>query len=287
MNKPLRHFTSGERKAAPRLKRLERETELALARAWREEGDVAARNRLVEAYIPLAVSMAARFMKRPADTDPDLVQHAHLGLLKAADRFDPALGWRFSTYAAWWVRAELQDYRMANRSLVRRTNSQRTRWLFNNLAKAERSVPQEDGESPGERDRRIAEALGLSAAEFEGLREEVMGSDCSLNVRMAEGDGDEWIEMLDDPEGDVEAQVMRRRDQRRFYEALARHLNTLPERERDIVIATHLQDPPATLDVLGAEYGISKERVRQLRERAIGRLRKAMAGTYPPEERPF
>ena len=120
---------------------LTEDEEVRLARAWRDTGDVAARNRLVTAYHPLVMSIARRFTKtRSLQDDPDMLQHAYIGLLKAADGFDPERGFRFSTYAAWWVRAELQDYRMSNWSLVKRGRSAKARKAFFNLARIEETL---------------------------------------------------------------------------------------------------------------------------------------------------
>jgi len=258
------------------------EEERALARAWRDEGDVEARNRLVTAFTPLALSLTQRFTKARAQDDPDMVQHAYLGLMRAADGFDPDRGVRFSTYAAWWVRAELQDYRMTNWSVVRRGRSAKARKAFFRLGPVENALPGLPGESVPERDRRVADTLGVSPAELEQMRQQFAAKDSSLNRLAGDDEGTESVDLLADPDADVEAEVAARRDMAAFRAAMVRHFRRLPEREREIVIDNVLLDPPRTLQELGEIHGISRERVRQLRERGLERLREAIAAEGAP-----
>ena len=267
---------------------LSAEEEMRLARAWRDDRDVEARNRLVTAYRPLVMSLAKRFTKiRNVQDDPDLLQHAHIGLLKAADGFDPDRGFRFSTYAAWWVRAELQDYRMANWSLVKRGRSAKARKAFFNLARIEETLEALPGETAVQRDQRIADKLGVDTTELTGMREQFSGRDSSLNRVANDGEGDEIINLLPDPDCDVERQVAARHDRAVFRRTISRHFSRLPERERDIVIATVVKDPPLTLHQLGEIHGISRERVRQLRERGLERLRSSLKAEPEPLDSVF
>jgi len=291
MNKPLRQDAAATArpvtgKTGARKGMLSREREEQLARAWREGGSVEARNTLVTAFSPLAVSMARRHSGGEGGVDPELVQHAHIGLLKAADRFEPDLGYRFSTYAAWWIRAELQDYRMANWSIVRRGNSSRARKVFANLGRLDQEATA-PGEGGPDTDRKIAETLGVNLSALDGLRQQFAGNDVSLNRPAVGEDGDEAISLLPDTDSDVEGQVARKLDRRQFYGLLAEQLEHLPAREREIVISTHLKDPPKTLDALATRFGLSKERIRQLRERALERLRAGLSQAYCMKERPF
>lgn len=291
MNKPLRQDATATArpvtgKKGARKGMLSREREEQLARAWREDGSVEARNTLVTAFSPLAVSMARRQSGRDGGVDPELVQHAHIGLLKAADRFEPDLGYRFSTYAAWWIRAELQDYRMANWSIVRRGNSSRARKVFANLGRLDQEATA-PGEGGPDADRKIAKTLGVNLSALDGLRQQFAGNDVSLNRPAVGEDGDEAISLLPDTDSDVEGQVTRKLDRRQFYGLLAEQLEHLPAREREIVISTHVKDPPKTLDALATRFGLSKERIRQLRERALERLRTGLSQAYSLKERPF
>lgn len=275
MNKP--HFPNRTpqraRAAGPAL--LGPEEEARLARAWRLRGDVAARNRLVTAFEPLVQAMVARFTKGRAQDDPDLMQQAYIGLMRAADGFDPERGIRFSTYAAWWVRAELQDYRLLNWSLVRRGRSAKARQAFYRLGQIENALPFQPGEDPPARDARVAKALGVDAKALGEMRQQFGHADSSLHGPVGE-DGAEAMDLLPDPHADVEADVAERHDRARLRAAMIDHFRALPERERHIVVSNVLADPPLTLQELGDIHGVSRERVRQLRDRGLERLRAAM-----------
>jgi len=277
MNKPYIPTTTASEAVRARSALLSEAEERRLARAWREKGDIEARNRLVTAFTPLVMSMTQRFTKTRAQDDPDMLQHAYLGLMRAADGFDPDRGVRFSTYAAWWVRAELQDYRMANWSLVRRGRSAKARKAFFRLGPVEASLPLDPAQSAEERDSRIAQLLGVAPGELDGMRRQFGAADSSLNRLTGEDeDGTQALDLLADPDCDVEAEVATRHDLAVIRKALGRHLRRLPERERAIVVANVMQDPPQTLQDLGETYGISRERVRQLRERGLERLRESL-----------
>lgn len=277
MNKPYIPTTTASEAVRARPALLSEAEERRLARAWRDKGDIEARNRLVTAFTPLVMSMTQRFTKTRAQDDPDMLQHAYLGLMRAADGFDPERGVRFSTYAAWWVRAELQDYRMANWSLVRRGRSAKARKAFFRLGPVEASLPLDPAQTAEERDSRIAQLLGVAPKELDGMRRQFGAADSSLNRLTGEGeDGTQALDLLPDPNCDVEAEVATRHDLAVIRKALGRHLQRLPDRERDIVIANVMQDPPQTLQDLGETYGISRERVRQLRERGLERLRESL-----------
>jgi RNA polymerase sigma-32 factor len=256
---------------------LDAETEQALARAWRDRGDTAARNRLITAHRALALAAARRAAGPGRAPDDDVIQQANIGLLKAAERFDPERGFRFSTYAAWWIRAEIQDYRMRSWSLVRLGNSPALRRLFFNLRRVEARLRM-TGEVPEDQmDAAIAAELEVDVDQVAAMRQRLSARDGSLNRPALGEEGSEIQELLEDPDADTEAEVGARIDRRAFWSSVAGHMQALPEREREIVIASFVQEPPKTLAELGEAYGISRERVRQLRERGIERLRKAFA----------
>ncbi len=275
MNKPLIH--SRPRRSSERnLPMLTAEEELRLARAWKEEGDVDARNRLVAAFMPLAAATARRYTKGNQPPDADLIQQAQIGLIKAADRFDPDKGFRFSTYAAWWLRAEIQDYSLSNWSVVGRGNSAQYRKAFFNLKRVEQSLEDDTSGSAHEKDQKIAKALGITVEKVDKVRRQVSGPDQSLNVPALE-DGEEMMARLADEDTDVERDVMVKLDNETLGHTLVEAVQSLPDREREIIIATQIREPAATLETLGEHFGISKERVRQLRERAFQRLRDGLS----------
>ncbi|RXV66103.1 RNA polymerase subunit sigma [Roseovarius sp. A46] len=276
MNKPYFPNRPPQRARAAGRAFLSPEEETRLARAWRERGDVAARNRLVTAFTPLVQAMVARFTKGRAQDDPDLMQQAYIGLMRAADGFDPDRGIRFATYAAWWVRAELQDYRLLNWSLVRRGRSAKARQAFYRLGQIENNLPRRPGEDPAEREARLAAALGVDTRVLGQMRRQFGQADASLHGPVGE-DGAEAMDLLPDPDTDVEADVADRHDRARLRAVMVDHFGALPERERHIVVSNVLADPPLTLQELGDIHGVSRERIRQLRDRGLERLR-AMLG---------
>ena len=252
---------------------LDPETETALALAWRDQGDEAALHRLIRAYQRLAVSFAGRFRRYDVPYE-DLIQQGMLGLMRAAEKFDPENGARFSTYAAWWIRASMQDYVMRNWSLVRTGTNATQKKLFFHLRKA-MSRDQLASDGAAGQVARLAAALDVPEADVEGMMGRMAGPDLSLDAPQgssADGEGRSWVEALEDDAPATEAEVLERIeiDQRRL--ALRAAMAHLPEREQRIIAARHLNDEPATLSDLGLELGVSKERVRQLEERALARL---------------
>ena len=204
------------------------------------------------------------------------MQQANIGLMKAADRFDPSRGNRFATYAVWWIRAEIQAYRRANMSVVRRPNSPQIRKAAAHLSRLDAKLSNDAGIDDVEAERRIAEELDVSPERLADLRAQLAVTDSSLNVRPSGPDGDESIALLPDPSTDNMSDRIHPLDVDVLRHVLLETLADLPDREREIVVATVLSDPPATLAVLGARFGISRERVRQLRERGLQKLRRSL-----------
>lgn len=266
---------------ARRAELLDAQTEARLARAWRDQGDTAALHRLVTAYMRLAVAMAAKF-RRYGAASPDLTQEAAIGLMKAAERFDPDLGHRFSTYAVWWIKAQLQDYVMRNWSLVRTGSTSGQKALFFNLRRIEARLTREARErgetleGPALR-RAIALDLGVTEAEVAMMEGRLAGSDASLNAPQAGDDeGREWIDALEDDAPQAAEAVQSTRDLAALRRHLAAAMGGLSPRERLIVQARQLTEVPRTLAELGQELNLSKERVRQLEAQAFAKLRRAL-----------
>ena len=262
---------------AMRAELLDAETELRLAYAWRDRRDEAALHRLITAYMRLAISMASKFRRYGAPMN-DLIQEASLGLMKAADKFDPDRGVRFSTYAVWWIKASIQDYVMRNWSMVRTGSTSSQKALFFNLrrvqAKLEREASQR-GEVLDQHQLRqmVAAEVGVPVHDVEMMEGRLSGSDYSLNaVQGADEDGREWIEAP--AAGAVEGA----HDGARLRDWLVNALQGLNPRERYIVAERKLKDEGRTLESLGEELGLSKERVRQLEAAAFAKMRKSLDG---------
>ena len=258
---------------------LDAETEAELARAWRDQGDEAALHRLITAYSRLAISFAGRFRRYDVPYD-DLIQQGNLGLMRAAEKFDPGNGARFSTYAAWWIRASMQDYVMRNWSLVRTATNASQKKLFFHLRRSLQRQEATPGDEP--MTRRIARDLQVSEAQVEAMMGRMSGPDLSLDApQSSDEEGRAWVETIEGDAEATESAVLGRMETSRRRRALYAAVADLPPRERRIVAARHLAEEPATLAELGAVMGISKERVRQLEERALARLTQALRAPEP------
>jgi len=258
---------------------LDAETELQLAYAWRDSRDEAALHRLTTAYMRLAISMAAKFKRYGAPMN-DLVQEAGLGLMKAADKFDPDRGVRFSTYAVWWIKASVQDYVMRNWSMVRTGSTSSQKSLFFNMRRVQAQLEREAQQTGENLDKHqlnqlIATEVGVPLSDVEMMDGRLSGSDFSLNATQAsDEEGREWIETLEDENARADLTVEEEHDQKRLANWLGVAMEALNDREQFIVRERKLIDSPRTLESLGAELGLSKERVRQLEAAAFGKMRK-------------
>ena len=262
---------------------LDAETERALALAWRDRRDEAALHRLISAYSRLAVSMAGRFRRYGLPYE-DLVQQGNLGLMRAAEKFDPDNGARFSTYARWWIKASMQDFVMRNLSVVRTATNAAQKKLFFNMRRVQAALERADhsGMAAGVLAERIATELEVPVAEVEVMLGRMAGPDLSLNAPQSEAaEGREWVDLLEDDAPAAEDVVLGRMEAARRRDLLTEALMALPSRERRIVVERHLADDPRTLTELGAQLGISKERVRQLEERALARMRARVTEAAP------
>jgi len=249
---------------------LDAETETKLALAWRDHRDEAALHRLIQAYARLAVSFAGRFRRYDVPYE-DLIQQGNLGLMRAAEKFDPENGSRFSTYAAWWIRASMQDFVMRNWSLVRTGTNANQKKLFFHLRRVMQKTEKRADDEP--LSSMVARELRVPVDQVEAMMGRMSGPDLSLDApQSSDEDGRAWVEMLEDEAGATDLAVVERLDGDRRRFMLRDAVGQLPERERAIVEARHLTDEPVTLSELGEQMGISKERVRQLEERALGRL---------------
>ncbi|MFU8881038.1 MAG: RNA polymerase factor sigma-32 [Rhodobacterales bacterium] len=260
---------------------LDAETELRLAYAWRDHRDEAALHRLITAYMRLAISMASKFRRYGAPMN-DLIQEAGLGLMKAADKFDPDRGVRFSTYAVWWIKASIQDYVMRNWSMVRTGSTSSQKSLFFNLRRVQARLEREAQARGEELDRHqmrqmISTEIGVPLHDVEMMEGRLSGSDFSLNAtQSSEDEGREWIDTIED-EGSQAADIVETsHDTEALRNWLLEALASLNDRERFIVRERKLRDDPRTLESLGDELGLSKERVRQLEAAAFAKMRKKL-----------
>ncbi|MBL8671732.1 MAG: RNA polymerase factor sigma-32 [Alphaproteobacteria bacterium] len=256
---------------------LTREHEVDLAVRWRTGQDEKALHELVTSYTRLVVSSAVKFRNYGLPLG-DLVQEGNVGLMQAAARFEPERGVRFSTYATWWIRSAIQDYVLRNWSIVRTGTTAAQKSLFFNLRRLRARIQDASGQSmSGEQRKTIATQLAVPIADVEMMEQRLSASDQSLNAPIAAGGEDEWQELLADNRPSPEDVVIGMRDSASRSRWLAEALGELTDRERTIIHRRRLTEESATLEQLGVELGVSKERVRQLESRAIGKLRASMS----------
>jgi RNA polymerase sigma-32 factor len=255
---------------------LSRDRELMLARLWRERGDEVALHELVMAYMRLVISTASRFRNYGLPM-ADLVQEGAAGLMQAAARFEPEREVRFSTYAAWWIRSAMQDYILRNWSVVRTGTTAAQKALFFNLRRLRAKIDDGSGGPLDEAGRAfIAAELSVNVGDVEAMEMRLSGGDQSLNATISPVGEDEWQDFLADERPTPEETVMFARDSRTRSIWLAQALAELSDREQTIIKERRLRDEARTLEDLGRDLGISKERVRQIEHRALEKLKSSL-----------
>jgi RNA polymerase sigma-32 factor len=265
---------------------LDRDEERDLAERWKEKRDEGALHQLARAHMRLVIAVAVRFRHYGLPM-ADLIQEGHVGLLEAAARFDPAREVRFSTYATWWIRAGIQDYILRNWSIVRGGTSSAQKALFFNLRRLRARLANTGSTSTVVFDR-IAETLGVSRRDVEFMDSRMSAPDLSLNAPISDGDPSMPSQRMDFLPDDgplpdeIAASVI---DMGRRASWLADALRGLSKRELDILRERRLVENAATLESLGDRLGISKERVRQIENRALEKLRRALIDQHPQEQR--
>lgn len=256
---------------------LEKDHELDLARAWRNEGDENALHELVSSYTRLVISIASKF-KHYGLPLGDLIQEGNVGLMQAADRFDPERDVRFSTYANWWIRSCIQDFVLRNWSIVRTGSTAAHKSLFFNFRRLRAKIENKE-ESEGltpENHKEIAKELGVRVKDVEHMEARLAGVDSSLNIVVgsnSDSNGTEWLDMLCDETPTPEDITMSLKDDFTRSVWLDEALSHLSEREQKIIKNRYLSDDKATLENLGQDLGISKERVRQIETCAMAKLK--------------
>ena len=261
---------------------LEKDHELDLARRWREKNDERALHELVTSYTRLVISIASKFRNYGLPMG-DLIQEGNVGLMQAAARFEPERELRFSTYASWWIRSAIQDYVLRNWSIVRTGTTSAQKSLFFNLrrlrAKIENKYEREGLNDNGRAE--IAKELDVSVKDVSEMETRIAASDQSLNARIGESGEQEWQDYLKDDSPNPEEIVIGMRDTRTRSKWLKEALGTLSEREQKIIRDRHLSYENVTLEELGKDLGVSKERVRQLEQRAMEKLKASMSKKVP------
>ena len=257
-----------------RFRMLEKDQEYQLAKRWREHGDREAADQLVTSHLRLAakVAMNYRGYGLPAS---EIISEGNIGLMQALNRFEPERGFRFATYAIWWIRAAIQDYILRSWSLVKIGTTTNQKKLFFKLRAAKRKISAlESCDLHPDQVRSIAKSLNVTDRDVVDMNRR-LGGDTSLNAPIHDGEAGERQDYLVDQSPSPEA-IVAEQDERDYqHRALAGAIDVLNDRERRIFEARHLTDDPLTLEDLALEFNVSRERIRQIETRAFEKVRKA------------
>ena len=281
---PTGHFQSGVDDIKSYMRKiqdyplLEAEEEFTLAKQWCDNEDPKAARKLITSHLRLVAKIASGY-KGYGLPAAELIAEGNIGIMQAMRKFDPDKGYRFSTYAMWWIKASMQDYILRSWSLVKIGTTAAQKKLFFNLRRLKRDLNAMDGEkkTAGENRKIISEELGVKESEVEMMEQRMQGSDYSLNAAVGgEDETLEWQDWLESREENQEEKVIRQDHAGKRTELLEDSLEILSPRELKIIRARRLQDPPLTLESLAQDFGISKERVRQLENRSFAKMQKYM-----------
>jgi RNA polymerase sigma-32 factor len=258
-----------------RFEMLEKDQEYRLAKRWRDQGDRDAANQLVTSHLRLAakVAMGYRGYGLPVS---EIISEGNVGLMQALSRFEPERGFRFATYAIWWIRASIQDYILRSWSLVKIGTTANQKKLFFKLRTAKSKIAAlESGDLHPDHVASIAKSLDVSNQDVVDMNRR-LGGDKSINAPLHEdGETGEWQDHLVDESPSPEAIVVEQDEKEHQHKALIAAIDVLDDRERRIFAARHLVDEPLTLEDLAAKFKVSRERIRQIEARAFEKVRKA------------
>jgi RNA polymerase sigma-32 factor len=255
---------------------LERDQEYRLAKRWREHGDHEAADQLITSHLRLAVKIAMKYRGYGLPVS-EIISEGNVGLMQALNRFEPDRGFRFATYAMWWIRASIQDYILRSWSLVKIGTTASQKRLFFKLRSAKSKIAAlQSGDMPPDQVALIAKNFGVADQEVIDMNRR-LGGDSSLNAPINdEGQTGEWQDYLVDQSPSPEALVAGQDETDHRRKALIHAVGVLNGRERRIFEARHLADEPRTLDDLATEFNVSPERIRQIEMRAFEKVRHAV-----------
>jgi len=255
---------------------LEPQDEYMLAKRWREHGDRDAAHKLVTSHLRLVAKIAMGYRGYGLPIS-EVISEGNVGLMQAVKRFEPEKGFRLATYAMWWIKAAIQEYILRSWSLVKMGTTANQKKLFFNLRKAKSKISVlEEGDLRPDQVKLIAKRLGVSEQDVVDMNRR-LGGDVSLNAPIREdGDSGEWQDWLVDDVSDQETRLAESEESDNRRKALGDALSVLNDRERRIFEARRLADDPTTLEDLAAEFGVSRERVRQIEVRAFEKVQSAV-----------
>jgi RNA polymerase sigma-32 factor len=283
VTRPMIAADSGLHRYLEKIRRipfLEPEEEGLLAQRWRQDGDKDAVHRLVSSHLRLVAKLASGYRGYGLPIS-ELISEGNIGLMHAAQRFEPERGLRFSTYAIWWIRASIQAYIVRSKSLVKMGTTTNQKKLFFKLRSAKSKISAiEEGDMRPDQVESIANALGVTERDVIEMNRR-LGGDVSLNVSTLENsDSATWQDQLPDEAPSQESNLVEAEESRNRRKALAQALTQLNDRERRILEARRLAEQPRKLEDLAVEFGVSPERVRQLEERAFDKIRSMVKRSF-------
>jgi RNA polymerase sigma-32 factor len=265
---------------------LKPQEEFMLAKRWREHGDRDAAHKLVTSHLRLVakIAMGYRGYGMPIS---EVISEGNVGLMQAVKKFEPDKGFRLATYAMWWIKAAIQEYILRSWSLVKMGTTENQKKLFFNLRKAKSKISAlEEGDLRPDQVKVIAKRVGVTEQEVVDMNRR-LGGDVSLNAPIREdGDTGEWQDWLVDDSPTQESSLAQHEEFDNRRKALSEALSVLNARERRIFEARRLADDPITLDDLGVEFGVSRERVRQIAVRAFEKVQKVVRSRISAMETP-
>jgi RNA polymerase sigma-32 factor len=254
---------------------LEPQDEYMLAKSWREHGDRDAAHKLVTSHLRLVAKIAMGYRGYGLPIG-EVISEGNVGLMQAVKRFEPDKGFRLATYAMWWIRASIQEYILRSWSLVKMGTTASQKKLFFNLRKAKSRISAlEEGDLRPDQVAQIAHRLGVAEQDVIDMNRR-LGGDASLNAPLREEGEGEWQDWLADDSADQESTLADREESSTRHDALMGALTVLNPRERRIFEARRLAEDPVTLEELSEEFGVSRERVRQIEVRAFEKIQAAV-----------
>jgi RNA polymerase sigma-32 factor len=254
---------------------LDAEEEYMLAKNWKTTGNIKSAEKLVTSHLRLVAKIAMGFKGYGLPVN-EMISEGNIGLMQAVKKFEPEKGFRLATYAMWWIRASIQEYILRSWSLVKIGTTTAQKKLFFNLKKIKNQIaPQSEGDLKPDDVNKIASKLDVSQDEVISMNRRLSGKEFSLNTQVGE-DGDEWQDWLADKELDHDLKFAHQEEMEQRKDLLKNSIKILNDREKEILYSRRLNDRPTTLEDLSKKYKISRERVRQIENKAFEKLQKHM-----------
>ena len=254
---------------------LDAEEEYMLAKNWKTKGNIKSAEKLVTSHLRLVAKIAMRYKGYGLPLN-EMISEGNIGLMQAVKKFEPEKGFRLATYAMWWIKASIQEYILRSWSLVKIGTTTAQKKLFFNLKKLKNQIaPKAEGDLKDEHVKNIANRLNVNEEEVVSMNRRLSGKEHSLNAPIGE-DGEEWQDWLIDKEMDQELKFSQQEEMKQRKDLLQDSVKILNKREKDILYSRRLTDEPVTLEDLSKKFKISRERIRQIENKAFEKLQKHM-----------